>query len=156
MSLLTGPLNIISSPRVLCTLRYPWWPPWRGNHHLQAQGVQQQKPRSFGSSKRSQRASFFPLKLPMVGSNESFLFGVNKKPIFQRLFAVSFREFFFHVWNLTPWQKSTFFCNTFPVPSLGAFWFINFKPCRIFLVSFLDVFFGGNETKRGLNWCSAK
>ena len=134
-----GPLNIIWSPRVLCTLRYPWWPPWRGNHHLQAQGVRNE----------ANELVFSPWNFQWL-VQLNFPFWGQQKAYFQRLFAVSFREFFFHVWNLTPWQKSTFFCNTFPVPSLGAFWFINFKPCRIFLVSFLDVLFGRQWNKTGL------
>ena len=92
-----GPLNIISSPRVLCTLRYPWWPPWRGNHHLQAQGVQwvqQQKPRSFGVRNEANELGenpetsngWFKWKFPFWGQQKAY---------FQRLFAVSFREFFF-------------------------------------------------------------
>lgn len=108
----------------------------------------ERKPSPSGSrsSKRSQRASFFPLKIPMVGSNE-----INKKPIFRGFLRSVSGSFFFSCLKPHTLAEEHLFCNTFPVPSLGAFWFINFKPCRIFLVSFLDVCFGSNETNGSKN-----
>lgn len=91
------------------------------------------KTQKFWSSKRSQRASFFPLKIPMVGSHESFLFETS------------------HLGRRAPFFATHFQCHH-SAPSgssisslVGYSWW-----------AFWMFFLGGNETKRGLNWCSAK
>ena len=118
----------------------------------------ERKPSPSGSrsSKRSQRASFFPLKLPMVGSTE-FSFLGSTKSLFSEAFCGQFQGVFFfmfetsHLGRRAPFFATHFQCHH-SAPSgssisslAGYFWW-----------AFWMFFLGGNETKRGLNWCSAK
>lgn len=118
----------------------------------------ERKPSPSGSrsSKRSQRASFPPWKFQwLVQMKVSFL-GSTKR-LFAEAFCDQFQGVFFfmfetsHLGRRAPFLATHFQCHH-SAPSgssisslVGYFWW-----------AFWRFFLGGNETKRGLNWCSAK